>query len=343
MATIKDVARLAGVSTSTVSHVLNKTRFVREETRERVMEVVCELNYRPSSIARSLKVQRTKTLGMLVTASRNPFFAEVVHAVERRCYERGYTLFLCNTDGDVGRMEDSLDALVERRVDGLLLLCSEVNDEMIRLLEAERSVPIVVFDWGPESDNVDRIYDNSLYGGYLATRHLIDMGHRKIGCVTGPFERRSAKERLDGFLRAMQEAGLPVRKEWVFEGDYDCSGGVSAMNLIHSLDERPDALFVCNDMMALGVLSVAVRLGVRVPQDLSVIGYDDIYIARYTSPPLSTILQPKGELAAMAVDTLIDRLDSKRSKGKMIIIEPRLIERDSVMAADAVSTHLYTG
>lgn len=240
-------------------------------------------------------------------------------------------------------MEDSLDALVERRVDGLLLLCSEVNDEMIRLLEAERSVPIVVFDWGPESDNVDRIYDNSLYGGYLATRHLIDMGHRKIGCVTGPFERRSAKERLDGFLRAMQEAGLPVRKEWVFEGDYDCSGGVSAMNLIHSLDERPDALFVCNDMMALGVLSEAVRLGVRVPQDLSVIGYDDIYIARYTSPPLSTILQPKGELAAMAVDTLIDRLDSKRSKGKMIIIEPRLIERDSVMAADAVSTHLYTG
>jgi LacI family transcriptional regulator len=333
MATIKDVAKLAEVSTSTVSHVLNKTRFVSEDTCERVNKAVRQLKYRPSSIARSLKVQRTNTLGMLVTASRNPFFAEVVHAVERRCYERGFTLFLCNTDGDGKRMEANLDALEEKRVDGLLLLCSEVNNDILRLLEAERSTPTVVFDWGPESDNVDRIYDNSPDGGYMATRHLIEMGHVEIGCVTGPLERRSAAERLEGFHAAMNEAGLPVRKEWIIEGDYDCGGGIKAMRQLMGLPGQPTALFVCNDMMALGVINEAARTGLRIPDDMSVIGYDDIYIARYMTPPLTTIHQPKSEIAAMAVDILIDRLDSKRDLGQVIRIEPRLVERESVRKA----------
>jgi LacI family transcriptional regulator len=334
MSTIKDVAKLAQVSTSTVSHVLNKTRFVREDTRQRVNAAVRELNYRPSSIARSLKVQSTNTLGMLVTASRNPFFAEVVHAVERRCYERGYTLFLCNTEGDVKRMEANLDALEEKRVDGLLLLCSEVNNDILRLLEAERPTPTVVFDWGPESDNVDRIYDNSPDGGYMAVRYLIEMGHTKIGCVTGPMERRSAIERLEGLRKAMDEAGLPVHEEWIVEGDYDCEGGISAMRQLMQQPVRPTALFVCNDMMALGVINEAARLGVRIPEDLSIVGYDDIYIARYMIPPLTTIHQSTSGIAAMAVDTLIERLGSKRDKGRVIRIEPRLVERDSVRKLD---------
>ena len=330
MATIKDVARLAGVSTSTVSHVLNRTRFVSDEKRELVERAVEELNYRPSSIARSLKVQQTRTLGMLVTASRNPFFAEVVHGVERRCYERGYTLFLCNTEGDIKRMEANLDALEEKRVDGLLLLCSEVNDEIINLIEAERSVPIVVFDWGPESDNVDRIYDNSLSGARLATKYLIAKGHTDIGCIAGPQDRRSAKERLKGYRQAMIETGLSVREEWIVEGDYGCEGGVEAMSYLYGLEKLPSAVFVCNDMMAIGMLSEAARLGLRVPQDLSVIGYDNVYISRFTAPSLTTIHQPKKEIAARAVDTLIDRLSSKRTKGLQIKVEPTLVERESV-------------
>ncbi|NDV18480.1 LacI family DNA-binding transcriptional regulator [Pseudodesulfovibrio sp. JC047] len=330
MATIKDVAKLAKVSTSTVSHVLNKTRFVSDATCQRVREAVRTLNYRPSSIARSLKGQKTRTLGMLVTTSRNPFFAEVVHAVERRCYERGYTLFLCNTEGDIHRMEANLDALEEKRVDGLLLLCSEVNDDVITLLEAERSVPIVIFDWGPESDIVDRIYDNSPYGAQLATEHLLAHGHRAIGCVTGPAGRRSAEERLAGFRTTMTEVGLPIREEWIIEGDYECEGGVRAMQQLADLHDRPSAVFVCNDMMALGMMSEAFRLGIRVPLDISLVGYDDIYIARHATPSLTTIHQPKNQLAAMAVDTLIDRLGSKRAKGKIIKIEPRLVDRESV-------------
>jgi len=335
MATIKDVAKLAGVSTSTVSHVLNKTRFVSDDAQGRVDKAVRQLNYRPSSIARSLKVKNTRTIGMLVTASTNPFYAEVVQAVERRCYESGYTLFLCNTEGDVERMKANLDALEEKRVDGLLLMCSETNEDFFKLFESHQSVPVVVTDWGPASDRLDRIYDHSEKGGYIATRHLIDMGHTRIGCITGPMNKRSASERMEGFLRAMNEARLDVRKEWIIEGDYDCAGGVKALSGLDGLPERPEALFVCNDMMALGVISEAARIGIRVPEDLSIVGYDDIYIARYLTPPLTTIHQSTSKLAAMAVDTLLDRLDSKRTKGKVIRIESNLVERKSVRKVDS--------
>ncbi len=330
MSTIKDVAKLAGVSTSTVSHVLNKTRFVREETIDRVTEAVRELNYRPSSIARSLKVQRTGTIGMLVSTSSNPFYAEVVSGVEERCYKHGYTLFLCNTDGDAKRMEANINALEERRVDGLLLLSSEMNRDIVKLLETRRSTPIVVFDLDPQSDKVDRIYDNSRYGGQLATQHLIDMGHTKIGVISGPAGRRSSIERVEGFHKAMDEAGLSVPREWIFEGDYDCAGGVKAMADINALEDRPEALFVCNDMMAIGVLNEAARLGIRVPDDLSVIGYDDIYIAQYMTPPLTTVHQPTDEIAAKAVDTLLERLANKSTEGQVLIMKPSLVERESV-------------
>lgn len=330
MATIKDVAKLAGVSTSTVSHVMNATRFVSDDMRERVNEAVRALDYRPSSIARSLKVKRTGTIGMLVTTSSNPFFAEVVQGVEQRCYERGYTLFLCNTKGDVSRMKANLDALEEKRVDGLLVLCSVSNKALLRLFESQVSVPIVVTDGEPATDNIDRIYDNSQYGGYIATQHLIKMGHTQIGCVSGPMDRRSASERVEGFLKAMGEAGLKVRKDWIIEGDFNCESGIQAMRILHHLPERPDALFVCNDMMAFGVINEATRIGIQVPADLSIIGYDDIYIARYMTPPLTTIHQPTSKLGTMVVDTLLDRLDTKRSKGEIIRIEPNLVKRESV-------------
>lgn len=330
MTTIKDVAKRAGVSTSTVSHVMNATRFVSDDKRQRVNAAVRELGYRPSSIARSLKVKRTGTIGMLVTTSSNPFFAEVVQGVEQRCYERGYTLFLCNTKGDARRMKANLDALEEKRVDGLLLLCSVSDKKISRLFETPASTPIVVTDWGPASDHMDRIYDNSQYGGYLATRHLIEMGHTRIGCISGPMDRRSASERVEGFLKAMGQAGIDVRPEWIIEGDFNCESGVRAMRILDNLAERPDALFVCNDMMALGVLNEANRIGIQVPDDLSIIGYDDIYIARYMTPPLTTIHQPTRKLGAMAVDTLLDRLDTKRAQGEIIRIEPNLVERESV-------------
>ena len=330
MATIKDVAKKAQVSTSTVSHVLNGTRYVSEATRDKVMEAVKALDYRPSSIARSLKVNRTGTIGMLVNTSTNPFYAEVVQGVESRCFEMGYTLFLCNTGGDIERMEANLKALEQKRVDGLLLMCSETDTELFDLFAAYQDIPIVVTDWGPLSPNMDRIQDNSRKGGYLATRHLIEMGHTAIGCITGPMNKQISAERLEGFHEALQEAGLSPTPQWIFEGDFGCRGGSAAMEALLALKHRPTALFIENDMMAMGAIHQANRAGVDIPNDLSIVGYDDIFISRYMTPPLTTIHQPKAKLGAMAVDTLLNRIARHHQAGTLIHIEPHLIKRRSV-------------
>ncbi|MGR5063426.1 substrate-binding domain-containing protein [Photobacterium sp. DNB22_13_2] len=330
MATIKDVAKHAGVSTSTVSHVLNKTRFVSEDISVRVMAAVKELNYAPSALARSLKVNHTRTFGMLVTTSTNPFFGEVVKGVERRCYEQGYNLILCNTEGDLARMRDSLDILLQKRVDGLLLMCSEVDGQAFDLFSRHQPVPTVVMDWGPIDFPSDKIQDNSHHGGYLATKHLIEQGHTQIGCLTGPLDKLTAQQRLSGYVQAMEEAGLDVNKQWIASGNFECEGGEIAFNDVLSRGPLPTALFVCNDMMAMGVINTASKQGIRVPEDLSIVGYDDIKLAKYITPSLTTIHQPKHRLGQQAVDVLLEKIQNKHETNKVIQLEPTLVKRDSV-------------
>jgi len=332
MATIKDVAKHAGVSISTVSHVLNKTRYVSEDVSNRVKDAVETLRYAPSALARSLKVNTTKTFGMLVTTSTNPFFSEVLKGVERRCYEQGYNLILCNTEGDVARMRANLDTLLQKRVDGLLLMCSEVESQRVDLFAKHNVVPTVVMDWGPTNFPCDKIQDNSYRGGYMATQHLISKGHKNIGCITGALDKQTAEQRYRGFVDAMQAAALTVNPEWVTAGDFECEGGALAFETLYSHGTLPTALFVCNDMMALSVINAASKKGIRVPEDLSIIGYDDIQLAKYITPSLTTIHQPKFRLGQRAVDTLLERIASKRETEQVISMEPTLVERDSVQA-----------
>ncbi|PSW20669.1 LacI family DNA-binding transcriptional regulator [Photobacterium sanctipauli] len=337
MATIKDVAKHAGVSTSTVSHVLNKTRFVSEDISVRVLAAVDELNYAPSALARSLKVNHTRTFGMLVTTSTNPFFGEVVKGVERRCYEQGYNLILCNTEGDTQRMHSNLDTLLQKRVDGLLLMCSEVEDKAFDLFGRHQPIPTVVMDWGPIDFPSDKIQDNSHHGGYLATRHLIEQGHTEIGCLTGPLDKQPAQQRLSGFVQAMEEAGLTINKDWIASGNFECEGGEIAFNEVFAKGKLPTALFVCNDMMAMGVINTAHKKGISVPDDLSIVGYDDIKLAKYITPSLTTIHQSKHRLGQQAVDTLLDKIQNKRDTSKVIQLEPTLVERDSVRRKASVT------
>lgn len=332
MSTIKDVAKHAGVSTSTVSHVLNKTRFVSDDISARVKVAVDELRYAPSALARSLKLNSTKTFGMLVTTSTNPFFAEVLKGVERRCYEQGYNLILCNTDGDIERMHANLDTLLQKRVDGLLLMCSEVESQGFDLFSRHKPVPTVVMDWGPTHFPCDKIQDNSHRGGYIATRHLIDKGHKKIGCITGVLDKLTAEQRYLGFTQAMEEADLAINPNWIVAGDFECEGGEKAFEQMYSKGALPTALFVCNDMMALSVINAASKKGISVPQDLSIVGYDDIKLAKYITPSLTTIHQPKYRLGQQAVDTLLDQIQTKRQTNQVIQLEPALVERDSVKA-----------
>lgn len=329
---MKDVARLAGVSTSTVSHVINKNRFVSDPIRDKVLAAIKQLNYAPSALARSLKLNQTRTIGMLVTASSNPFYAEVVRGVERSCYERGYSLILCNTEGDIDRMSHSIETLMQKRVDGLLLMCTENHRPSQDILRCYPSLPIIMMDWAPFEGVNDVIQDNSLLGGEMATSYLIARGYTRIACIAGPQDKTPAKERLEGYRQAMDRAGLPIPSGYEVASDFEFGGGLVAMKQLLALPEPPEAVFTSNDAMAVGVYQALHQAGLSIPQDMAVIGYDDIEIAQYMTPPLTTIHQPKDSLGELAIDTLIHRLNNPEAEPQVLILTPELIERGSVVS-----------
>ena len=332
MATIKDVAKMAGVSTTTVSHVINKTRFVAKETEEAVMQAIKSLKYSPSAVARSLKVNTTKSIGMIVTTSESPYFAEIIHAVEDHCYRQGYSLFLCNTQNDPEKIKNHVEMLAKKRVDGLLVMCSEYTQHSLDVLSGFSSVPMVVMDWGPNVDT-DIIEDNSFTGGYIATKHLIDCGHKAIGLIAGELDKTTARTRYEGFVKAMNEANLSIHENWIMEGFFEPEDGYECMNKILSQDNLPTAVFCCNDVMALGAISAITEKGLRVPDDISIIGYDNIHSSRFYAPPLTTIHQSKSRLGAQAVNLLFERIankDNDNHEKHRIALHPELVLRKSV-------------
>ena len=330
MATIKDVARLAGVSTTTVSHVINKTRFVAEATQEKVMKAVESLNYAPSAVARSLKCNTTRTIGMLVTQSTNLFFSEVIDGVESYCYRQGYTLILCNTGGIYEKQRDYIRMLAEKRVDGILVMCSDLTEELKEMLDRHPDIPKVVMDWGPESSQADKIIDNSEEGGYIATKFLIDNGHTDIACLSGHFDKAACKERIAGFNRAMVEANLAVNSEWMIEGNFECDTAVLAADKITAMKNRPTAVFCFNDTMALGLMSRLQQNGFKIPDDISIIGYDNIELAEYFSPPLTTIHQPKRRVGKNAFEILLERIKDKEHEKRVFEMQPEIVVRSTV-------------
>lgn len=327
---MKDVARMAGVSTSTVSHVINNDRFVSEAIREKVEAAVKDLNYAPSALARSLKLNQTRTIGMLITASTNPFYSELVRGVERSCFERGYSLVLCNTEGDEQRMNRNLETLMQKRVDGLLLLCTETHQPSKEIIQRYPSIPTVMMDWAPFDGTSDLIQDNSLLGGDMATQHLIDKGYTRIACITGPLDKTPARLRLEGYLSAMERSGLAIPDGYRITGDFEFNGGFEAMQKLLAQEPRPKAVFIGNDAMAFGAYQALYQVGLRVPDDMAIIGYDDIELARYMTPPLTTIHQPKDELGELAIDVLIHRMAQPTLQQQRLQLTPVLMERGSV-------------
>ncbi|MGY6031802.1 ribose operon transcriptional repressor RbsR [Phytobacter sp. AG2a] len=326
---MKDVARVAGVSTSTVSHVINNDRFVSDAIREKVESAIKALNYAPSALARSLKINQTRTIGMLITASTNPFYSELVRGVERSCFERGYSLVLCNTEGDEQRMNRNLETLMQKRVDGLLLLCTETHQPSQEILQRYPSVPTVMMDWAPFDGDSDLIQDNSLLGGDMATQYLIQKGYTHIACITGPLDKTPARLRLEGYRAAMANAGLTVHEGDEIIGDFEFAGGLEAMQTLLARDVRPQAVFIGNDAMAFGAYQALYQAGLHVPQDIAIVGYDDIELARYMTPPLTTVHQPKDELGELAIDVLIHRIADPTQQQQRLQLTPVLMERGS--------------
>ncbi|MDH6591397.1 LacI family transcriptional regulator [Variovorax sp. TBS-050B] len=336
MATIKDVALRAGVSVTTVSHVVNDTRHVSAKGRERVEQAIRELGYVPNAMARSLKSNTTSTLGMLIPNSSNPYFAEIVRIVEDRCFGAGYTLVLCNTDDEPRRQSVYLQVLAERRIDGLIVVSTGAgeDDSLVTQLHGLR-IPTVLVDREIADPACDLVETAHMQGGLLAVRHLLSLGHRRIACIGGPVGVMPSEQRIEGWRMALAEAGASSQPQGagadalLWRGGFTSQGGYEAMHAILRTEQAPSAVFVCNDLMAIGALRAAHESGVHVPDDLSIVGFDDIELSAYTSPPLTTVAQPKERIGALAVDMLLERVGGKRRDARKVVLQPELRVRAS--------------
>ncbi len=306
-ATIGDVARRAGVSTATVSRVLAGLGGARPDTRERVLDAARALDYRPSAVARSLKLRTTKTLGLIITDIENPFFPQLVRAVEDVAREHGFVLLLCNAADDPDREASYLDLLVDRRVDGVVIAVSGLGVRHREWL-AEPPLPVVLVNTTAPGLPHPSIASDNVDGGRQAAAHLLDLGHRRIGVLTAGARHAAAPERVAGVRRAVADRGLDPASVPIVVGEPDVRGGEEALGRL--LAEAPDTTGVVayNDLMAIGAMRAIRACGRSVPGDISVVGFDDVAIAAYTDPPLSTIAQDIGDLGRWAVERLVERL-----------------------------------
>lgn len=328
MATIKDVAALAGISYTTVSHVLNKTRPVSEHVRLKVEAAIAELDYVPSAVARSLKARSTATIGLLVPNSVNPYFAELARGIEDACERNGYCVILCNSDDNPQKQRSYLRVLLEKRIDGLIVASVGEERDLLDSLSCVRT-PMVIVDRVLEGVEADLVRIDHEQGAYLATRHLLDLGHVDIACINGPEDTSVAKMRLAGFRRALTEAGVGLREGRVVHSDFTSLGGYGAAALLLNRD-RPTAIFAANDMIGMGVLRAAAERNITVPAALSVIGFDDIQMCQYVYPALTTVGQSIRDLGETATSLLLRRIaGSETAPVEQRIVAPKIVLRES--------------
>jgi DNA-binding LacI/PurR family transcriptional regulator len=330
--TIYDVARLAGVSTATVSRALNGTGQIAPTTRATIEAAVEQLGYRPNTIARSLVTKSTQTIALLLPDISNPFYAALVSGIQQAALSHGHTMLLCTTESDAEREEHYLRVLRAKQVDGALVDGLVLpSDRIARFVED--GFPIVCLDRDIDSRSIPLVQVDNRAGGRLATGHLLALGHTRIAHVTGAGELGISDERLAGYRDALTDAGLEVDFDLVGEGRFTERGGHDAARAL--LERNPDvsAIFAANDLSALGVLNAIVETGRRVPDDVSVVGFDDLRLAAYTSPPLTTIHQPGVEIAKLATEILIGLTQGRRAERMRHLLEPRLVVRGSTRAA----------
>ncbi|MEE8391967.1 MAG: LacI family DNA-binding transcriptional regulator [Anaerolineae bacterium] len=325
---MRDVAEHAGVSVTTVSHVINETRPVSDELQQRVLVAMQELGYQPNLLARGLRRGETHTIGMITPDNANPFFAEVARGVEDTSFERGYSVILCNSDGDLNKELLYANVLSEKRVDGILFVAVGVSTEHIRDLQAQR-MPLVVVDRDIPDVDVDSVLTDNARGGWLATHHLIELGHRRIGCISGPSDVTPSAERVTGYWLALDEGSIPVDEALVMKGDFQYESGYQAAHQLLSMSDPPTAIFACNDLMAIGAIRAALELGRQVPADLSVIGFDDVPLASFANPPLTTIVQPKYEIGTVATTMLLERMRDLDMPPHRRVLDTSLLIRQS--------------
>jgi LacI family transcriptional regulator len=333
MVTARDVARRAGVSTSTVSHVLNGTRVVSAELRERVLAAARELHYEPNAVARSLKIKRSNALGLIISDIGNPFFTAVVRGVEDVANARGYTLILGNTDEDPAKEEAYLRALTARRVDGLILApAGEPNEYLGRLVRT--GFPLVFLDREIPGLPIPSVLLDSIVAAHVAVRHLVRLGHTRIAMVAGRGRISSTMDRIDGYRQALAEAGIPFDASLLVSGGSRTEEARAAMLRLLDLDPRPSAVFVANNLMTIGAVDAIQGRGLEIPRDVALVGFDDFSWAGVFRPRLTTIAQPTYELGRTAAELLVHRLSGELDGPMRVVLRGQLIIRESCGSTD---------
>ena len=305
--TRNDVASRAGVSPAVVSYVVNDgPRPVKQSTRERVLEAIRDLGYRPNAVARSLKIKSTRALGLIVPDNSNPFFAELARVVEDAAFTAGYTLLLANARGDGEREAAHVQTFLAHQVDGILLISSGHSEALLGTLEHE-STPVVLVDRSLPTASAATLEVDNEGGGFVATRHLLEHGHERIACLAGPTDLSPSADRHRGWLSAMRQSGLSTGPGLLARSAFDRHAAYPVAQRLLSERDRPTAIFAATDQQAIAVLRVAADLGLRVPDDLAVIGFDGILEGAFTVPRLATVRQPVTQIGRKAVDLLLDR------------------------------------
>ncbi|NYF80768.1 LacI family DNA-binding transcriptional regulator [Granulicella arctica] len=331
---MKEIARLADVSLGTVSNVLSGLSTVREPLRQRVLEAVQALDYQPNQLARGLRRDKTNIIGMIISDISNPFFPAVVKGAEDTAFKNGYRLFLCNSDNDFAKEETYLHELQTYLPSGLIIMTSNINGSPA-LADAYRKAgsAVVYVDRLPPLWTGDTVTSMNEQGAYDATKYLIDLGHRRLGMITGSSTRTNSDERVQGFRRALREAKITISPEYVQEGYFEKQSGYANATTLLKLLPRPTAIFAANDLMAFGALTAIRDMGLRCPEDVSVIGFDNLDLAEIVTPALTSVDQSGYQLGAVAAQLIADRIRGDKEPKHTHVLPTALKLRASVAPA----------
>lgn len=327
---IREIAKRARVSTATVSRVVNRIPTVNPQMAKRVWNVIEELGYYPNTQARALVSGRSRIFGLIISDITNPFFPEIVQVFEAIAVQQHYEILLSSTGNDPKRMETAVRRMLERRVEGVAVLTFGMEEALLEGLKV-RKVPLVFVDVGPQRPAVSNIRIDYLHGIRQGVQHLAALRHEKIAFITGPLRLKSAVARQQAFLRSMQEIGLESNPELIIEGNHTMEGGMAAFEQLLTKPVRPTAVMCSNDMTAIGVMRKSHEAKMTIPGDLSVIGFDDIHLAQFVLPPLTTIQMSQAELARLAFNALMADVERQTPapSGTEYVLKTNLILRES--------------
>ena len=331
---IREIAKRAKVSTATVSRTINRIPTVNPTLAKRVWKVVDELGYYPNTQARALVSGRSRIFGLIVSEIVNPFFPEIVQVFETIAVQHHYEILLTSTVHDPKRMEASVRRMIERRVEGVAIMTFGMEEVLLDDLKV-RNVPLVFVDVGPSRPRVSNIKIDYLHGIRQAVQHLAALRHERIAFITGPLNLKSAVARKNAFMQSMDEIGLPTTSEFIVEGDHTLEGGMRAMAQLLKSQRKPTAVMCSNDMTAIGVMRQSYEEKISIPDELSVVGFDDIRLAQFILPPLTTVQMSQSELGRLAFHALLSDVhrETPAPRGAEYVLETKLILRESTAMA----------